>query len=667
MTSMSVQTDFSAKYGVKVLTGIQVRMRDGVVLNVRITRPDKAERFPAIVEYTPYRRLGLALPDYREERPPLVPYLAERGYVIVQFDVRGTGSSSGYSTDIYSDDERRDGYDMVEWAAAQDWCTGAVGMIGISYGAVVQWQVAVQSPPHLKALAIRSAADNVFTEFTNPGGCIRPWLFEAYGPLMNAFNFAPPDPAIVGDRWNDIWRERLERSIPWTLGYLRHLLDGPYWSARSVAPDYRRVTCPVLLVEGWADWYATAELRAFQHLTVPKKVLVGPWGHSYPEEGRTFPGPRIDGRREYLKWFDRWLKNIENGTMDEPPVTVFVRRWQTPSLLCVEEPGEWRGEEAWPPSSVRMTDFFLGSDGRLGAMPQEGNESYEYRPSVGIAAGRRGLGITAPWGMPLDQRPDDAYSLLYDTAPIAEPMELLGEPQAVLHVSSTADVAYFHVRLCEVAPDGTSRLISAGGLLATHRVSHEHPQPLVPAQIYELRFSLRHCAYALTPGNRLRVAIASAEFQNAWPTGAPARNTVFRGPRHPSRVVLPVAASNRAAALLHFDDSPIPPLRGMVPPTYAMHHDLVADTVTCELANVDPNELNVSRYTVSNRDPAATVIESSLRYRPQLAGKAIEIDASCHTASDATQYSHSSRVEIRVEGQLHFDKSWTETAPRNGS
>jgi hypothetical protein len=314
-----------------------------------------------------------------------------------------------------------------------------------------------------------------------------------------------------------------------------------------------------------------------------------------------------------------------------------------------------------------MTEFSLGGDGRLGAAPQDGSDSYEYRPSVGVAAGRCGLGVTAPWGMPLDQRSDDAYSLVYDTAPLAETMELLGEPQAFLHVSSTAEIAYFHVRLCEVAPDGASRLISAGGLLATHRASHERPQPLEPGRIYELRFPLRHCAYALTPGNRLRVAVASAEFQNAWPTGMRARNTVFWGPRYPSSVVLPIADSTRAAPPPRFEDSPIAALRGAPAPTYTMHHDLVADTVTCEIANVDQNEHNVSRYTVSNFDPAATIIESSCRYRPQHAGKSTQIDATCRTSSDATHYSHSSRVKIRVEGQLQFDKSWTEVVPRDRS
>ena len=229
--------------------------------------------------------------------------------------MRGTGSSSGYSTDIYSPEERQDGYDMVAWIADQPWCTGDVGMIGKSYGAVVQWQVAVQRPPALKAIVVRSANDDVYTGFTNPGGCIRPWMFENYAPLMNALNFAPPDPALVGDRFAAIWAERLERSEPWSLGYIRNTLHGPYWRDQSLAPGYDRVQCAVLLIEGWADWYATEELRAFQRLNAPKKVLIGPWGHYYAEEKEAFPGPRIDARREYLRWFDHWLKGIDNGVM----------------------------------------------------------------------------------------------------------------------------------------------------------------------------------------------------------------------------------------------------------------------------------------------------------------------------------------------------------------
>src|SRR4051794_39823316 len=165
---------------VKVQPGVRVRMRDGVELNVRVTRPDAPEWFPAVMEYHPYRRLAAALPDYRDEYPPVVPYLAERGYAVAQYDVRGTGSSSGFSTDIYALEERRD-----------------------------------------------------------------------YAPLMNALNFAPPDPDLVGDRWAAIWAERLERSAPWSLGYIRNMLHGDHWREQSLAPDYDRVRCAVLLIDGW--------------------------------------------------------------------------------------------------------------------------------------------------------------------------------------------------------------------------------------------------------------------------------------------------------------------------------------------------------------------------------------------------------------------------------
>ncbi len=327
-----------------------VSMRDGVELAVRITRPDAEGRFPAIMEYNPYRRVKAPLPDYRDEYPPAVPYLAERGYVVVQFDVRGTGNSGGWSHDIYADDERRDAYEMVEWIAAQPWCNGNVGMLGKSYSGVVQWQVAVQNPPHLKTIIVRSANDSVYTEWTYPGGVLRPYMFDSYSPHMTAFNFAPPDPEIAGVRWSEIWQNRLENNRPWGIGYISHPTEGPYWQDRSLSADYGRVKCPVFVVAGWSDVYATALLRAFDRLEVPfKKALVGPWGHWYGEEKHAVPGPRIDTRPIYLKWFDYWLKGMENGVLEEPPVTVFVREYTPPSSrMPLEEAGSWRSEAEWP-------------------------------------------------------------------------------------------------------------------------------------------------------------------------------------------------------------------------------------------------------------------------------------------------------------------------------
>ncbi len=425
----------------------------------------------------------------------------------------------------------------------------------------------------------------------------------------------------------------------------------------------------MLLIEGWADWYATEELRAFQRLSAPKKVLIGPWGHYYAEEKEALPGPRIDARREYLAWFDHWLKGINNGVVEAPPVTVFVRGWQEPSLLCLEDAGTWRSEAAWPPARMRPTTMYLGDGGRLaGVAGEAGADSYTYRPSVGITTGRRGLGSTTPWAMPIDQRLDEAFSLLFSTEPLHAPMELMGEPAAVLHVASTAEVAYFHVKLSDVAPDGTSRLISDGGLLATHRGSHEAPERLVPGQVYELRIPLRHCAYALAPGHRLRIAIASAEFQNAWPTGERAVNSIRRGGDHASHIVLPIApADPQPLPPPQFAPSPhaMPRLDALARPEYRFELDLVDDTVSCVLRPPEGGRTGShSRYTVSNRDPAATVITASASHHAAHPTLDISVEATCQTSSDAASYTHLSQVRITVDGAVHFSRSWSESVPR---
>jgi uncharacterized protein len=669
---MSNSNKNGGQHGVQVTAG-RVAMRDGVELNVRITRPDTPGKFPTILEYNPYRRLNAPPAGSRDGYPLVVPYLAERGYVVVQYDVRGTGSSAGFCTDMYSQDERRDGYEMVEWCAAQSWCTGAVGMIGKSYGAVVQWQVAAQNPPHLKAIVVRSGGVDLAPEFSNPGGCIRPWLFEYYAPMMAAYNFAPPDAELVGERWEQIWRERLKHSEPWGLSFIRNREQGTYWGSRSVTSDYDRIRCAVLLIEGWADWYASAELRAFQRLQSPRKVIIGPWGHYYPEERDAFPGPRIDARREYLRWFDYFLKGIENGVVTEPPVSIFVRGWQPPSLFTAEETGTWRNETTWPPESMRQEPAYFGNDGRLAKAPEEGKEVFAHRPSVGVTTGRLGLGSTTPWGMPIDQRFDDIHSVLYDSEPLGiGTHELLGEPQVSLYVSSTAEIAYFAVRLCEVAPDGASRLITEGGLLAGRRHGADRHEPLVPGQVTQIDFPLKHCAYTITPGNRLRVAVSSALFQNAWPTGQAAHHSIHRGACYPSRIALPIVRVGRTPLPRpDFVDTPIArtPEGTLPPPVYGLHHDLVADTVTCELADgvAEQQGYNSSRYTVSNRNPAEVSIESSFFYRASHPALDIRVEARCLTKSDATSYTHSSAVDIKVDGQPYFYKDWTTTVPRGGS
>ena len=544
---------------------VRVPMRDGVELCAKITRPDAPGSFPAIMEYNPYRRLRELLSDYRNEYPPVVPYLAEHGYAIVQFDVRGTGNSGGWTTDIYNAEERHDAFDMVGWIADQPWCSGNVGMIGKSYSAVIQWQVAVQNPTALKAIIVRSANDDVYTEWVYPGGCLRPYMFDSYSANMNTWNFAPPDPDVAGENWEELWKERLEQSIPWGIGYISNPLQGPYWRDRSLSADYERVKCAVFVVGGWSDCYPTALLRAYENLNCPKKAMVGPWGHWYGEESVAVPGPRIDTRPIYLRWFDHWVKEIDNAIMDEPPVTIFVRRYSPPAArMPLEEPGEWRNEREWPISRREDRLLYFGEQS-LGDSPAKAGclDELNYRAGAGISSGIHWGGGVLPWGTPLDQRLDDANSLVYTSAPLEEELEVTGTPIAKLFISSTANVAYFHVKLIDVAPDGTAKLVRHGGLNATHRESHSQPKPLVPGTVYGLEVPLKSMSYVFQRGHRLRVAVAGADFQNAWPTAEPGVHSIYRGGDYASHISLPVIPRQSPTLTLP-DLQQLPPARRYV-------------------------------------------------------------------------------------------------------
>jgi len=662
-------------YKVKVLPDVRVRMRDGVELAVRIIRPDADGEFPALMACSPYRLLTVLEPAssasvYSNTRN--APYFfAERGYISVNYDVRGTGASGGSSPDMYSDAERQDGYDMVEWIAAQPWSNGSVGMWGKSYSAVTTWQVAALAPPHLKAVIVCSGTEDLYRDWAYPGGVPRSFfIFGGYAGAMTALNFAPPDPDSTGEKWADIWEEHLRNNVPWSVALLEHQTDDAYWRARSVRPDYARIKCAVLVIEGWADWYQTAELRAFANLTVPKRALIGPWAHYWPEDA--FPGPRIDARPEYLKWLDQFLKGVDTGVLNEPPVTIFVRQYQAPAPMYKDEPGFWRQENEWPLARTRYTSMYLGSQGRLqrqaaGEKPER--DSYAYRASVGATSGILGQGLIPPWAMPLDQRQDEAYSLTYTTPPLEADVEVTGTPAAHLFVSSSADVAYFAVKVCDVAPDGTSKLVSDGGLNATHRNSDSRPGPLVPGEVYELRFDLKSIAYIFPAGHRIRVAISSADFQNAWPVSKAAINTLVRGAECPSRVVLPVAPPQ--VPLLPKPDmipSPNPFPDTVAKPEYNITHNLIDQTTTLSVVRAPilgtAPGLSRATYTISDLNPAEAVINNTIDYVVSRSDGETKVHAHMTTASDAKVFRHLVEVEVTVQGKRHFSKSWTMSVPR---
>jgi hypothetical protein len=312
--------------------------------------------------------------------------------------------------------------------------------------------------------------------------------------------------------------------------------------------------------------------------------------------------------------------------------------------------------------------LYLHPEGRLNLTPygetKDERDSYTYNPAVGVMSGILGRGNVTPWAMPLDQRLDEAYSLTYTSTVLDKDVEATGDPRADLFVSSSTEVAYFHVRLCDVAPDGISKLVSDGGLNATHRASHARPELLKAGEIYELNIPMKSMAYVFPAGHRIRVDISSADFHNAWPVSKPAVNAIHRSREHASRIILPVApAQDPKLPLpdLKPSPNPLPPTDTVHKPQYDVTYDLVNQTVTVRTSN---GASGSATFTVSSRKPGEAVMNATQDFVVSKPDMQVKVQAQCVTASDATSFRHLVEVEVTVNGKRHFNKSWSVQVPR---
>ncbi len=642
----------------KTYPNVRVPMRDAVTLAANISRPDVAGRFPAILECTPYNK------GYYTSVPGHFQHFVNRGYAVVHCDVRGTGDSGGFTSEPWSDVEAKDLAQLIGWVAEQPWCDGNIGMWGVSYCGMVCWQAAKENPPNLKAIVVICGPDDSYHDIAGPDGSPRMFLYENYGPLMSAYNFMPPTAESAPDDWEQLWRNRLEHNEPWIFNWPRNQNDGPFWRQKSVPPDYSRIKVPTFLITGWEDWYPANHLRAFNNLDVPKRVMIGPWGHFLPQWA--VPGPCLDGMREVTRWFDQYLKGQAPESQD-PPIQLFIETYTEPAAQVAVANGFWRSEQEWPPARVRPRPMYL-REGRLSEEPDESREAadqYRYEPGVGLAAGKYIEGQVPGWAHPLDQRIDDGQSLTYTTAPLQEELEVTGDPAAVLHVSSTADIAYFVVKLCDVAPGGTSSLVTHGALNLTHRNSDTHPAPLEPGKVYEVKIPLLSTSYVFLAGHRIRVSIANADFQNSWPTPKAAISTVYRGADRPSRIVLPVAPA-QSPALPAPDLIPAanPPAGAFEQPELSVKRDPIAGTTTARYRVRCGAGFNEASTTVSSRDPAKTVVKAKYNWDGTRANRPVRIFSRSTTTSDAKSYRMKLRVDITLDGKPFHSRSWSLKVPR---
>lgn len=493
--------------------GVTVRdewipMPDGVRLHTRIWSPSSPDGpVPVLLEYLPYRLDDWTAPRDSERHP----WYAQHGYASVRVDIRGTGSSDGFFDDEYSEQELRDGEAVIAWLAEQEWSTGAVGMFGISWGGFNALQLAARAPEALKAIVtVCSTDDRYDNDVHYVGGAVLGIDMAAWGATMFAFNSRPPRPEVVGSGWVDQWRDRLDRNRPMTPVWLSHQERDDYWRHGSAAEDYDGIGAAVLAVGGWADPYRDAVLRLVANVDAPVKGIVGPWSHQYPDRGLA-PGPSIGFLQETLRWWDRWLRGIDTGVEADPALRAWINEGEPPATYYESRRGRWVGAEAWPSTAtvarrVGLTALRGGADGPVVVRsPQH----------TGADAGR-----FFPFGnatdLPPDQRAEDGRSVCFDL-PLDEPLDVLGNVLVHLAVTSDRPRATLTVRLCDVAPDGSSTLVTRGVLNAAKRDGADRNDPLEPGVPASLPVRLVSTGHRFAAGHRLRIAVSTAYWPWVWP------------------------------------------------------------------------------------------------------------------------------------------------------
>jgi putative CocE/NonD family hydrolase len=661
---------------VKEIENTWIPLSDGIRLGARIWLPEDAEQkpVPGILEYIPYRK-----DDGTAERDALMqPYIAGHGYAVVRVDMRGSGDSGGILHDEYLPQEQKDALEILAWIAAQTWCTGNLGMIGISWGGFNSLQVAACRPPQLKAIITVDSTDDRYADDVHyMGGCVLGIEMLEWSATMLLHNAKPPDPRFVGERWREMWLERLEKTPPHIEHWLSHQRRDAYWEQGSVCEDYADIECAVYAVGGWVDGYTNAVFRLMENLPGPRKGLIGPWAHAFPH--RAYPGPSIGFLQECLRWWDHWLKGIDTGIMDEP----MLRVWMEDSLLPGADqpvwPGRWVAEPGWPSSSILPETYFLNPGSIREKAEPEARLEYVGSLASGLNAGMW-CAYGLPGELPSDQRPDDGFSLTFDSLPLAEEVEILGFPEVTLAIEVDKPNALLAVRLCDVAPGGASTLVSRGLLNLTHRDSHSHPEALEAGKRLTVKMRLNSIGYSMPAGHRWRLAISPTYWPHAWPSPETVRLSVFSG--EGSRLVLPVRPRREEDKNLKAFEEPeaAPPMEIVAvraePRQWEVHRDVVTGTYQI----VDRFDMGLRRfsrsgieyggcyqdtYTIKEGDPLSARVDSERKAIIRRGEWSVHVETHSSMTSTATHFHVANQVEAFEGNTRVFNRSTTHIFPRD--
>jgi putative CocE/NonD family hydrolase len=675
---MSVRTDFP--YPIREIENTWIPLSDGTQLAARIWLPQGAgaHPVPAILEYLPYRKNdGTAVRDALRH-----PYLAGHGYATIRVDMRGSGDSDGILYDEYLPQEQDDALEVLAWIADQPWCSGNIGMFGKSWGGFNSLQIAARRPPQLKAvIAIAFTDDRYADDVHYMGGCVLGSQMLSWASIMLGYNAAPPDPRFVGGRWRQMWFERMEKSPPYVEAWLNHQTRDAYWKHGSVGEDYSAIEVPVYAVGGWADSYNNSIPRLLAGLSGPRKGLIGPWSHDFPETG--VPGPAIGFLQESLRWWDYWLKGIDTGIMDEPMFRCWILESVPPAPSYKVRKGRWVADPVWPSPNVSELAYYLNSDGAANTLSETTGPDHRLdfigRQSHGLDGGEWGS-YGRPGDFPLDQQAADGESLAFSSAPLAESMTMLGYPEVDLSLAADQPNALVAVRLCDVAPTGASSLVSWGLLNLTHRDSHEFPTPLVPGQRYQVTVRLNVMGYQIPAGHRWRVALSPTYWRHAWPSPKPTTLSLFTGEgcrlRLPLRPFLPADDELPPFGPVEVSSPlPVETLRTSSR-RQSIHHDTLSGLTEFKISNDDgrirfidtgmeTDSTGVETYTIHEGNPlsASVHIQHTLEYRR--GDWQVRIETESKMTADATHFHVTNVLDAYESNTRVFSKAWSHNIPRD--
>jgi putative CocE/NonD family hydrolase len=655
-------------------------MPDGTRLAARIWLPEDAAPVPAILDFLPYRQGDLMA----ARDAAIYPYLAARGYACARVDLRGTGNSEGLIFDEYTQQELRDGCDVIAWLAAQPWCDGNVGMTGISWGGFNSLQVAALRPPALRAVLTLCASDDRYADDVHyRGGCVLAVDMLQWAVAMLVWNALPPDPAVAGDAWRSQWAERLTQTPAFLEPWLSHQLRDDYWRHGSVCEDYAAIEVPVYAVGGWSDGYTDAIPRLLAGLAGPRKGLIGPWSHAFPND--SVPGPEIGFLEESLRWWDHWLKGIDTGIMDEPMLRAWMQEFTPPAPHHRDWPGRWVAEPCWPPAgtAARARRMYLRADGELSGGPGDGaSRRHRGEDTAGLDAGA----LTADGGFgdwPGDQRAEDGRSLTFTSPPLDAPVEILGNPLVSLTVTSDRPGASLVARFCDVAPTGESLLVTRDLFNLTHRAGHDRAVPLVPGEAVVAEFGLKVIAHRFEAGHRIRLAVSTTYWPWMWPHPEPVTLGLRCGPD--SFVELPVREPRaQDDSLPPFGPPERPPglateVLARRPTQRTISHNLadgsaevifdwdVGGNFRLVDAGIEADGSNLTSYRIVAGDPLSAEVRTEQSASLRSEQHDVAVQTTGHMTAGPAAFLVTLGLDARENGHRVHSRQWHLEFPRNGT